>query len=124
MTDEEFLSALEDCSLPKENFKHVDHVRAGYLYLKKFPFGAALDRIKETIQRYAKSLGVSGLYHETITVAYMALINERLAQHGDAGSWDAFAARNPALFDKDMLSRHYSKDILDSDLARQVFVLG
>lgn len=123
MTDDEFLAALEDCTLPKEAFNHAGHIRAGYLYLSRHPFGIALEKIKAAIQRYAASLGVTDLYHETITVAYMALINQHLADWQGEQSWEAFGAGNPGLFDKALLNRYYRDETLKSPQAKRVFVL-
>ena len=35
MTDEKLLAALEDASLPDADFRHRDHLRAAYLYLRQ-----------------------------------------------------------------------------------------
>ena len=35
MSDDEFVAAFEDCSLPLESFRHADHVRMAFLYLGK-----------------------------------------------------------------------------------------
>jgi hypothetical protein len=98
-------------------------VRAGYLYLRSGSFGQAIERTAATIRRYATSLGVPGKYHETITVAYLAVIQERLAERGDGGGWDGFAAANPELFERDLLLKWYPSEQLKSTVARQVFVL-
>jgi hypothetical protein len=124
MQDEEFLRRLADCSLPPEDFNHRAHVRAAYLVLAEArSFGAALERMRELIVTYATHLGVTGLYHETITVAFMALINARRAETEGETSWEAFAAANPDLFGKEILTRRYDAAVLDSDLARRAFVL-
>ncbi|HIP80479.1 MAG TPA: hypothetical protein EYH07_18715 [Kiloniellaceae bacterium] len=124
MTDEDFLRRLADCSLPIEAFDHRGHVRAAYLVLCDAEcFGEALARMRRLITAYAASIGKAGLYHETITVAFMALINQRRAESGGALSWAAFAEANPDLFDKDILTDRYETSVLKSDLARQVFVL-
>lgn len=124
MGDEEFLRSLADCSLPPEAFNHRAHVRAAYLVLAEArSFGGALDRMRELITRYAVHIGRAGLYHETITVAFMALINERAAETKGEPSWDAFAAANPDLFGKEILTRRYGAEVLKSDLAREVFLL-
>ncbi len=124
MDDGEFLRRLDDCSLPQAAFDHRGHVRAAFLVLGETPgFGAALERMRGLITTYAASIGKAGLYHETITVAFMALINARRVQTGMPQSWDAFAAANPDLFEKDVLARRYDKAVLQSDLARQVFLL-
>jgi hypothetical protein len=123
MTDEGFLTALERCELPAEDFTHAAHVRAGYLHLRAGGFDAALGRMRSAIQRYAAHLGKPGKYHETITIAYLALIQERLSEGGDAGDWASFQERNPDLFERDLLLRHYSRSELESDLARRTFIL-
>jgi hypothetical protein len=123
MSDDEFIGALEACTLPASEFTHAAHVRAGYLYLRSGSFGQAIERTAATIRRYATSLGVPGKYHETITVAYLAVIQERLAERGDGGGWDGFAAANPELFERDLLLKWYPSEQLKSTVARQVFVL-
>ena len=123
MTDEELIAALEACTLPPSEFTHANHVRVGYLYLRAGSFGEAIDRMSGAIRRYASSLGKAGKYHDTITVAFLALIRERMVEAGDQGGWSAFAAANPDLFDRELLLRYFPREQLDSDRARRVFVL-
>ena len=122
MTDQEFLAALESCSLPATAFRHHDHLRAGWAYLQGMPFGAALDRMRETLQRYAASHGQPERYHETVTVAYMSLLQTHRALN-PAETWEQFVAANPALFEAGLLGRFYERATLESSLARRVFVL-
>ena len=103
MTDAEFLAALENCTLPAAAFRHRDHLRAGWTYLQGMPFGAALDRMREALQRYAASHGQPERYHETVTVAYMSLLQTHRALN-PADSWEQFVAANPALFEAGLLA--------------------
>ena len=73
MTDADFITALERCTLPESEFTHAAHVRAAYLYLRDGSFGQAIDRMAATIRRYATSLGKPDRYHDTITVGFLAL---------------------------------------------------
>ncbi len=123
MTDVEFLAALESCELPEHDFGHGAHVRAAYLYLRQGDFPDALGRIRRAIRAYSAHLGKPGRYHETVTVAYLALIAQSIAQRGHAGDWNAFQRSNPELMQRDLLLKFYSPAELASDLARQVFVL-
>lgn len=123
MTDEEFLAALESCTLPESEFGHVSHVRAAYLYLRQSDFAGALERIRRAIRNYAAHAGKPDRYHETITVAYVALIQQHICERGDAGGWVAFARENPELFKPDLLSQFYPEAQLASELARRVFLL-
>lgn len=123
MNDATFLEALEACTLPESEFGHAAHVRAGYLYLRSLDFAAALSMIRTAIRNYAAALGKPDRYHETITVAYLAMIQEHMALRGDGGNWTAFARANGELFESDALLRFYSASQLQSDLARRVFLL-
>jgi hypothetical protein len=123
MTDEEFLWALESCALPESEFGHHAHVRAGYLYLKKSDFAEALDRIRRSIRAYAAYHGKPDRYHETITVAYLALIQQCIFERGDGGGWTTFAQRNPELFNPELLDQFYERDVLESNMARRVVLL-
>jgi hypothetical protein len=99
VTDAEFLAALEDASLPTASFRHAGHLRAAYLCLKQSGFESAITRMRAALIRYAAAQGRAGLYHETVTLAFLALINERL-HTGTAPDWESFAAGNFDLFDK------------------------
>ena len=70
----------------------------------------------------AAKAGRPEIYHETITVAFLALINERRARARNAG-WDEFKTNNSDLLDKRCLDRWYDADYLRSDLPRNAFCL-
>jgi hypothetical protein len=123
MGDDEFLAALELCSLRECDFGHAAHVRAAYLYSRSTDFAAALARMRRAIRNYAASLGKADRYHETITVAFLALIRQRLYEHGDGGSWESFSQSNPDLLGRDVLLRFYPRAQLESELARNTFLL-
>jgi len=122
LADDAFLGALENGSLPLTDFDHRAHVRAGYLYVTRHGFGGAVERFARTLKAFAARHGKDGLYHETITVAFLALINERIVFGGDRG-WDSFAADNPDLFRRDSLTPFYAPEELASPEARRVFLL-
>jgi hypothetical protein len=123
MTDSQFLAALEGCTLPGTEFRHAAHVRAAYLYLREGSFADAIARMSATLRRYAGAHDKPGLYHETITVAFLSLINERLQRDGDGGGWPGFAAAHRDLLDGRILARYYRPETLKSQIAREVFVL-
>jgi hypothetical protein len=122
-SDEEFLAALETCSLSAREFDHTAHVRAAYLYARSGDLASALAKISRAIQTFADSLGKPDRYHETITVAYLALIRQTLLVSGDGGDWEGFAQANQGLLERDLLLRFYPRTQLESELARRVFLL-
>jgi hypothetical protein len=122
-TDTACLEALEQCTLPVAEFTHAAHVRAGYLYLLEQDFPQALARMSASIRRYAVHLGKSDLYHETITVAYMALIQQHMRERGSADGYESFAHQNPELFGAALLRPFYTAAELKSAAARRMFLL-
>jgi hypothetical protein len=123
MNDADFLSALEECRLRPDEFDHPAHVRAAYLYSREADFAVALGRMRRALRAYAASLGKAERYHETITVGFMALVQRHLHERGDGGGWEGFAALNPELFERGILLEFFPRALLDSPIARKVFVL-
>lgn len=122
--DDDLMTALEDGTLDGSQFRHRDHIKAAWLFLRALPLPAALDRFTAAIKRFAVQNGAPDKYHETVTWAYLLLINERMALPGGRASWEAFAAQNDDLFShKTCLGRYYHEDTLGSERARTTFLL-
>jgi hypothetical protein len=121
ISDEE-LVALETGALDPGLFRHPEHVRFAYGMLERYSFGEAVDRFARGLKLLAAKAGRPEVYHETITVAFLALINERRARN-DVSGWPEFKANNPDLFDKRCLENWYGREQLGSDLARRTFCL-
>ena len=109
---------------PSAAFHHVEHVKVAFAYLCTYPKLQALEKFANGIRLMAIAKGKPQAYHETITWAYVFLIHERMIKTA-ARDWEQFTAANPDLLDwkNSILSRYYSKALLDSDLARQVYVM-
>jgi hypothetical protein len=121
MNDEELVQAFEACTLA--DFPHEAHVRVAWCYLRESSLLVALPRFRAALRRFAAAKGEAQRYHETITVAFMLLIAERLEGSRDL-AWPAFAARYPDLLRRtpSILARFYSPDVLASPRARETFV--
>jgi hypothetical protein len=124
VTDSELIQGFESGDLDTELFTHAEHVRAGWWYLQHEPLLLALARFKTVLRRYATGKGKPERYHETITIAYMLLIAERLAGAREL-PWPEFAARHPDLLQwpPSILAQYYGDEVLASSRAREVFVL-
>jgi hypothetical protein len=125
MTDQELIEQFENGTLPNEGFHHREHVRTAFLYLTKYPVLEALQIFSRALRRFAEARGKSQLYHQTITWAYIFLIQERMARAGSKQSWEEFARDNPDLlvWKDGILTRFYRSETLTSELARTVFLL-
>jgi hypothetical protein len=67
-------------------------------------------------------IGKPEAFHQTMTIAFLALIAERV-QAGGYSDFAGFAAANPDLMTKSVLTRWYSPERLSSEAARATFVL-
>ena len=125
MTEAAFLEAFEAATLAPEEFHHRDHVRAAWLLLKHASPAEAMARFTTALRQFARKVGKPWLYHETVTWAYLLLIQERMARGPAGDTFAGFAERNADLFTwrPSILDRYYRPETLQSDLARQVFLL-
>jgi len=125
MTDEALIACFEAAQEPPGGFHHREHVRVAWWYLRQLPWTSALERFGAGLRRYAEARGASGLYHETITTAYVLVINERLDENARRLSWEEFAERNPDLlaWKPSLLDRYYRPETLASERARRTFVM-
>ncbi|MFC4310056.1 hypothetical protein ACFPN2_13275 [Steroidobacter flavus] len=124
--DDDILIAFENGSLDPARFSHRMHLSVAWRYLQRdgFPEGAL--QFRRHLQNYVAKVGAQGKYHETITWAYLMLLNEELSLRSPPGeSFDAMIQRRPDLLDhrNGPIARCYSKSQLDSPEARRVFML-
>jgi hypothetical protein len=108
--------------IDNRTFRHADHVRVGFALLDAHDFPAASHKFSKGLRAIAARAGNLGAYHETITLAFLALIAERRAT-GCFENAEDFISSKPDVLDKTILNRWHSPERLQSDLARRVFVL-
>lgn len=120
----EIVEAFENATLEAGDFGHEAHVLVAWHYLKELSLLDAIVRFTQAIRRLTRKLGVSSKYHETITWFYLIKVAERIKATPQA-DWPAFKAANPDLFawNPSLIDRYYSKPLLESDLARRMFLL-
>lgn len=119
MTDDAFLEAFETGTLPKEDFPHGAHLRLAWICLRRDGLEHGSVRVIAGIQAFARLHGATGLYHETVTRAWLALI--AAAGVEEPATFDAFLAGHPELRGR-ALDRHYAPETLASGAARARFL--
>ena len=122
MTEGELRARFEDLTLRAEDLSHVEHVRLAWAYLGELSLLDALRVFPENLRRYAASVGAAQIYNETVTWAFLMLIDERMEAAGDV-SWEEFIAMNPDLRSKHVLEQYYDAETLASDRAKRRFLL-
>ena len=126
MDDRLLLDQFQSCRLPFEDWCHRLHVRLAYLFLRRDPFDAALNRFRAGIQAYNQANQVpeqldSG-YHETLTVGWLHLIAARMDKTSPRVDSDSFCNANPDLLDRFLLREFYSVERIRTLQAKREFV--
>ena len=110
-------AAVEACDLP-----HREHVRMAYAVLRRHEFTEAALRYANALRGITRRAGKPEAFNLTVTVAFLALIAERMAA-GTTEDFATFARAHPELFAKDALARWYRPERLACPLARRVFLM-
>jgi hypothetical protein len=120
---ETLVRAFVDCTLPRAGWTHREHLTVALWYLRHHPRAEATGRIREGIRRFNLSHGNTTGYHETITLAWVAVIARFVAEndHGQPLSMLVTGLLEQC-GDKGYLLGYYSEALLMSDEARQGWV--
>jgi hypothetical protein len=120
---DDLVRAFEDCSLSGAGWTHREHLTVALWYLRQHTCDEATNRIRVGIRRFNQSHGNATGYHETITLAWVAVIVRFLAEH-DCDQPVSTLVREllGQCGEKSYLLRFYSEDVLMSDEARRGWV--
>jgi hypothetical protein len=102
-------------------FDHRAHVQVTWLAVRAAGMPAAISLVSDGLRRTARYAGAPQKYHATVSRAWVELVAHHTV-HDPAEDFDTFAAGNPALLDKRLLTRFYRSTTLASDAARTGWV--
>ncbi|HZU41851.1 MAG TPA: hypothetical protein VE994_04200 [Terriglobales bacterium] len=121
--EDAFVRAFEACEYPPEKFRHADHIRLAWIYVRRYGLAGAEERIRMSIRNFATSVGHAPKYHETMTRAWLRLVYAAYAATPGLTDYVAFVSQHPTLLDKSALAPFYSPQVLTSDEARHNWIL-
>lgn len=116
-SDEAFLQAFEAGRAPGGSFHHADHLRLAWILVRRDGAERAEEEIASGIRRFAAAQGSPGLYHETLTRAWVRLVAARVGDRPSEETFDDFLRANPALAEKAYVFRFYSAQALSAPRA-------
>jgi hypothetical protein len=128
MTETERIAqALIERTLPKAEWTHEAHLRAGLWHVRAHGAVAALELLRQRISAYNESVGTANTdtsgYHETITRFYVTVIDRFLAAADPSLEIDMLARDLLARYgDRQLPLHHYSEGRLFSPVARRSWV--
>jgi hypothetical protein len=116
---ESFVRSFEDGSLPRSEWTHARHLVMALWYIHRHGRDRATGLIRDGIRRFNERHGNPTGYHETITLAWVAVIDRFLGGRDRGVPLPVLAGGLLGeCGDRDYLPRFYSKDRLFSNEAR------
>ena len=106
---------------PRE-FPHREHVRMAFEMLRRHDFVETSLHYSVALRAMTAKIGKPEVFHQTMTIAFLAIIAERM-QAGAHDDFAGFLAANPDLVSRYVLTNLYSPERLASDAARATFLL-
>jgi hypothetical protein len=117
------LAAFARGELDAASFPHREHVRMAFEMLRRHDFVTTAQRYSQALRVMTSRAGRPQGFNQTLTIAFLSLISERLEGAAGCADFAAFLAAQPQLLDKGALLRWYSPERLASDSARRTFLL-
>lgn len=108
--------------IPAAAFPHREHVRMAFEMLKRHDFPETVLHYSRALRMMAERAGKPQAFHQTVTIAFLSLIAERM-EAARGADFTGFARANPELLEKSVLSRWYRPERLASEVARRTFLL-
>lgn len=105
------------------NFPHREHVRMAFEMLRRHDFAETVLHYSRALRAMSARAGNPQAFHQTVTIAFLSLIAERMQESGGAADFDALVRAHPELLDKAALTRWYRPERLASEAARHTFLL-
>ena len=125
MDDDALWSAFGSSALSASDWTHEAHVRTAFLFTARYALDEAHLRMRAGIIRMNERHGLVETpqrgYFETLTRAWLALVDDARRRSGAASSRELLA-RCPELLDRALPLRHFSRERLGTARARAIFV--
>jgi hypothetical protein len=80
-TDEKFLAAFEAGQIANQDFHHCDHLRLGWIQVRRLGLERASDAVAEAIRQFAARHGHADRYHETMTRFWVREVGMGIKRH-------------------------------------------
>jgi len=113
----ELASTLAEIVRPGGSFRHREHIHLAYLAVQRHGADRAAGVVSGWIRQLAVYQRAPQKFNATVTRAWTEIV-AHMAAAPLATDFTSFADRYPTLFDKRLLTRHYTARTLASPTAR------
>jgi len=116
--DEQFLAAFTAGQIANQDFHHRDHLRLAWIQIRRLGLPRAAEAVTTAIRQFATRHGHGDRYHETMTRFWLRVVGMGITRHPTL-HFNELLAAEPHLLDKNLPYRHWSRELMGSDEARQ-----
>jgi len=120
--DADFLARFEAATIPNSTFRHRDHLRMAWLYVRRDGRDMGTARIHAGLRHFAAAHGVAHAYHETLTGFWARLMAHLVEAFPADERFEDAVARYAGFEDRRLAYQHWSSAVLDGPLARHQWV--
>jgi len=119
--DEALVASFHAHQLSNQGFHHRDHLRLAWVQIRRLGLDEASEVVTTGIRRFAAHHGGIERYNDTMTRFWLRLVNLGISRHPEL-IFDELLAAEPHLLDKNLPFRHWSRERMKRDDAKQRWV--
>ena len=116
--DEAFVAAFHAHQVSNQGFHHRDHLRLAWVQIRRLGLEQASEVVTKGIRHFATHHGSAERYNDTMTRFWLRVVNLGISRHPEL-TFDELLAAEPHLLDKSLPFRHWSRERMNRDDAKQ-----
>lgn len=123
LNDDFFEQQFSTCQLNPELFSHEAHLRLAWIHIHKYGVEQAIKNICEQLPAFVQSVGATGKYNITLTIAAIKAVNHFYNKSLSDNFYDFITAFPRLKYNfKELMGYHYKTDIFKSEQAKKQYV--
>jgi len=119
--DDAFVAAFQAGQIANEAFHHRDHLRLAWIQIRRLGLERASEAVTRGINHFASHHGSADRYNDTMTRFWVRVISLGISRHPEL-TFEELLAAEPHLLDKGLPFRHWSRERMGSDAAKERWV--
>jgi len=123
LTDPQFETQFQNCTLAPVLFTHEAHLRLAYIHLAKYGLQRAIENLNEQIKHFDAKFGTGMKFNKTLTTASAKVVHHFMKK-AKARNFKDLLKEFPRLKHNfvALLNRHYSIDLFIDKTAKHEYL--